>query len=148
MKKAPFNIFYIVNRMSHHATHSGYDQLLRYVDSTIVEPNVLRRVLARVPERVLANLRRTAGPWYNSRALKQELQNIPAFFFTAGRIYHFLYGEDSFHYSGYLNPRTSNKLVATYHMPPQKFLTITRGRRHLKTLDAAGCPRAQSGGAV
>lgn len=129
-------IQYIVNRMPHHSAHSGYDQLTKHINSRTMEPNTLYQMLDRLPERILANIRRTAGTWYNSQALKQELQNIPAFFFKSGRIYHFLYGEDSFHYSGYLNPRASNKIVATFHMPPQKFLAITQGRRHLKTLDA------------
>jgi glycosyltransferase involved in cell wall biosynthesis len=135
MKNEPA-VNYIFMRMAHHAGHAGYDRLLHYAGGSVLGPNRLHRLLDKVPERVLANLRRTAGAWYNSRALKQELQNIPAFLFKAGRIYHFLYGEDSFHYSGYFNPRRSNKLVATYHMPPQKFSDITRGRRHLKTLDA------------
>jgi len=136
MKQGAPTTRYIVNRMSHHAAHSGYDQLTHYIEGRVLGPNRLHRFFDRLPERILANIRRTAGTWYNSQALKQELQNIPAFFFKSGRIYHFLYGEDSFHYSGYLNPRASNKIVATFHMPPQKFLAITQGRRHLKTLDA------------
>jgi glycosyltransferase involved in cell wall biosynthesis len=42
-----------------------------------------------------------------------------------------------FHYSGYLNPRRSNKLVASFHYPPERFLHVTTGTRHLKKLDAA-----------
>ena len=130
-------IQYIVNRMPHHSAHSGYDQLTKHINSRIVEPNTLYQMLDRLPERILANIRRTAGTWYNSQALKQELQNIPAFFFKSGRIYHFLYGEDSFHYTGYLNPRRSNKMVATFHMPPDKFREIMSSTRHLAALDAA-----------
>jgi glycosyltransferase involved in cell wall biosynthesis len=137
MKQAAPAIRYIVNRVSHHATHSGYDQLTRYIESRVVQPNRFRRVLDRLPEWVLANLRRTAGNWYNSTALKMELQQIPDFLYASGQVFHFLYGEDSFHYAGYLNPRKGNKIVASFHMPPEKFLNITRGRRHLKTLDAA-----------
>jgi hypothetical protein len=137
MKQAAPAIRYIVNRVSHHATHSGYDQLTRYIESRVVQPNRFRRVLDQLPEWVLANLRRTAGNWYNSTALKMELQQIPDFLYASGQVFHFLYGEDSFHYAGYLNPRKGNKIVASFHMPPEKFLNITRGRRHLKTLDAA-----------
>ena len=135
-KKQP-HINYIYTRMSHHSAHSGYDQLIQYIESRVIEPNMLHRLLDRLPERILANIRRTAGTWYNSQALKQELQNIPAFFFKSGHIYHFLYGEDSFHYAGYLNPKRSNKMVATFHMPPDKFREIMSGTRHLATLDAA-----------
>jgi glycosyltransferase involved in cell wall biosynthesis len=123
--------------MSHHSAHSGYDQLIQQIASRVIEPYMLHRLLDQVPERILANIRRTAGTWYNSQALKQELQNVPAFLFKSGHIYHFLYGEDSFHYSGYLNPRRSNKMVATFHMPPDKFREIMSGTRHLATLDAA-----------
>ena len=135
-KKQPY-INYIYTRMSHHSAHSGYDQLIQHIDSRVIEPNMLHRVLDWLPERILANIRRTAGTWYNSQALKQELQNIPALVFKSGRIYHFLYGEDSFHYSGYLNLNRSNKMVATFHMPPDKFREIISGTRHLATLDAA-----------
>jgi len=137
MKQGAPTTRYIVNRMFHHAAHSGYDQLTHYIEGRVLGPNRLHRFFDRLPERILANIRRTAGTWYNSQALKQELQNIPAFFFKSGRIYHFLYGEDSFHYSGYLNPRRSNKMVATFHMPPDKFREIMSGTRHLATLDAA-----------
>jgi len=81
-------------------------------------------------------VRRSAGHWYNSSALKQELQSIPDFFLKSNRIYHFLYGEDTYHYSSYLNPRKSNRFVASYHTPPEKFLHINRGSRHLRALDA------------
>jgi glycosyltransferase involved in cell wall biosynthesis len=127
---------YICTRIAHHTEHSGYDQITKYIPGRQVNPNILYRILNFLPERVLAQLRRTAGTWYNSHALCQELQNIPEFFFKKNQIYHFLYGEDSFHYSAYLNPRRSNKLVATYHCPPEKFYKINVGTRHLKQLDA------------
>ena len=129
-------IQYIFTRMGHHSDHSGYDQIINYIPSTVQAPNFVHRLLSLCPERVLAHIRSSAGEWYNSYALKQELQNIPDFFLASPGIYHFLYGEDTFHYSGYLNPRKSNMLVATYHNPPEKFLKINRGTRHLKTLDA------------
>jgi len=129
-------IRFIFNRVPHHSDHSGYDQLSKYMPGRRVVTNALHGLLDCVPERVLAQLRRSAGPWYNSGALKQELQNIPDFFLQSHRMYHFLYGEDTFHYSAYLNPRKSNKFVATYHHPPEKFLKINRGLRHLRTLDA------------
>ena len=127
---------FIATRMGHHSDHAGYDQLTRYIPGTTVRPNRVRGMLDLVPERVLAQVRRSAGSWYNSAALKRELQNVPDFVFSSRRVYHFLYGEDTFHYSGYLNPRHSNKLVATYHSPPEKFLNINRGSRHLQRLDA------------
>jgi glycosyltransferase involved in cell wall biosynthesis len=137
MKKKEVKINYIFTRMAHHSLHSGYDQLVKYIDdSRVVEPNYLHRFLSLLPERVLAQLRRTAGSWYNSHALKKELQNIFDFIFKSNRIYHFLYGEDGFHYSGYLNQRKTNKIIATFHMPPAKFLKITEGTQHLKKLDA------------
>ncbi|MBN2106689.1 MAG: glycosyltransferase family 4 protein [Deltaproteobacteria bacterium] len=130
-------IHYIYERMAHHATHSGYDRIVGYIDGDCVGHNALYRILGMCPERVLARLRRTAGTWYNSYALRQELQNIPAFIFSGNQTFHFLYGDDAYHYSGYFNPRRSNKLVATFHNPPDKFLNITPATRHLKTLDAA-----------
>ncbi len=133
----PPNIHYIFSRMGHHSAHSGYDQLVNYIDSTVVVPNMMYRFLDVLPERILAHIRRSAGAWYNSFALKQELQNIFAFILRSGSIFHFLYGEDGYHYAGYLNPKKTNKIVASFHMPPEKFLRITESIRHLKKLDAA-----------
>ncbi len=129
-------IQYIFTRMEHHSEHSGYDQITKYIPGRYVGPNTLHRILNAVPERVLAHVRRSAGHWYNSSALKQELQNIPDFFLKSNKIYHFLYGEDTYHYSCYLNPKKSNRFVASYHTPPEKFLQINRGSRHLRALDA------------
>jgi glycosyltransferase involved in cell wall biosynthesis len=129
-------IYHLTKRMSHHSLHSGYDQLSKHMDCRIVMPNFYHRILDCCPERVLAQIRRSAGSWYNSDNLKDELQNIPDFFLKSNRIYHFLYGDDLFHYSGYLNPRRSNRLIATFHLPSEKFLRVTPTTQHLKKLAA------------
>jgi len=131
-------INYILKRMPHHSQHSGYDQLVKYINCRIIKPNLLYRILDCCPDKILTLLSITAGySWYNPTSFKQELQNIPDFIFNRNRIYHFLYGDDIFHYSGYLNPKRSNKLVASFHLPPEKFLQVTPRTRHLKKLDAA-----------
>ena len=130
------DIHYIYDRIAHHSAHSGYDQLVMHVNSNIVKRNMIYSLLNILPERILAQLRRTAGPWYNSMALKKELQMIPHYLFASNRIYHFLYGDDIFHYSGYLNFRKSNKIVVTYHYPPEKFDSVVPNKNHLKKIDA------------
>jgi len=130
-------INYILKRMSHHSQHSGYDQLVKHINCRIIKPNLIYRILDCFPDKLLTILSITAGySWYNPTSFKLELQNIPDFIFNRNRIYHFLYGDDIFHYSGYFNPRKSNKLVASFHYPPEKFITVTQGARHLKKLDA------------
>lgn len=122
--------------MSHHSQHSGYDQLASYIECRVVEPDSFYRFLDCCPERILAQLRRTAGSWYNSLALKKELQLIPHYIFKSNQVYHFLYGEDSYHYSGYFNFRKNNKIVVTYHHPPEKYDRIIPNKDHLKKIDA------------
>lgn len=129
-------IHYIYDRIAHHSVYSGYDQLVKYISSNRVNKNFIYSLLDILPERILAQLRRTAGSWYNSLALKKELQMIPDYIFKSNRIYHYLYGEDSFHYSGYWNLRKDNKIVVTYHNPPRKFDRIIPDKRHLKKIDA------------
>ena len=129
-------IHYIYNRITHHSYHSGYDQIVKHIKSNRVEDNVLHSILNILPERFLAHLRKTAGPWYNSQALKKELQIIPNYIIRSNRIYHFLYGEDSYHYSGYFNLRKSNKNVVTFHHPSKKFDCIMPNKKHLKKIDA------------
>jgi len=130
-------INYLLKRIPHHSQHAGYDLLSKHIRCRIVEQNLVYRILNYCPERILAQLRKSAGSYYGSKDLKNELQNIPDFIFRSNSIYHFLYGDDLFHYSGYLNPRKSNKLVATFHLPPEKFLKVTPSTQHLKKLDAA-----------
>ena len=127
---------YIYQRVSHHSNHSGYDQLIKYVLSNRIARNSIFSLLDLLPERILAQIRRNAGEWYNSNALKWELQNIFSYLFKTNTIFHFLYGEDSFHYSGYFNFRKSNKIVVTYHHPPEKFDRIIPNKNHLKKIDA------------
>lgn len=128
-------ITYIYTRMSHHSPHSGYDRITGYIPSKIQRPNMIHALTGLLPERVLGRLRKSAGPWYNSAAFRQEVQAAARLFFSKNSLCHFLYGEDAFHYTGYCTAGSSNRLVATYHMPPEKFFAIHQGTRHLRTLD-------------
>lgn len=129
-------INYIYQRIAHHSDHSGYDQLIKYVPSHTIAKNSIFSLLDFIPERMLAQVRRSAGEWYNSNALKWELQNIVYYWMKKNQVFHFLYGEDSFRYSGYLNLKKSNKIVVTYHNPPQKFDRIVPNKNHLTSIDA------------
>ena len=132
---AAITITYIYTRMSHHSPHSGYDRITGYIPSRIQRPNLIHTLLGLLPERVLGRLRRSAGPWYNSTALKQEVQAAAGLLFAKNSLCHFLYGEDVFHYTGSFAAGRSNRLVATYHMPPEKFCAVTQGTQHFRTLD-------------
>ena len=122
--------------MAHHSPHAGYDRIAAYVPSTLQVPNGLYRLLSHMPERLLAQIRKSAGAWYNSTALLQEVQAAFHMLVRHSTIYHFLYGEDGFHYAGYWKIRSSNCIVATFHMPPEKFRMIMPKTYHLKRLDA------------
>ncbi|MCX8043090.1 MAG: glycosyltransferase [Desulfobacterota bacterium] len=122
--------------MRHHAPHAGYDRLADYIPSILQRPNTFYRLLQYIPERILARIRARAGSWYNSKALRQEMQAAFHMLCHTGSIYHFLYGEDGFHYAGYWNIRRTHRIIATYHMPPEKFSAITGNTEHIHTLDA------------
>jgi glycosyltransferase involved in cell wall biosynthesis len=130
-------INHITKKMAHHSLHSGYDQLSKHIECRIIEPNFIHHALDYCPGRILAQFRRSAGNYYGDNAFKRELQNIPNLLFRTNRIYHFLYGDDHFHYSGYLNPRKTNKIIATFHYPPKRFRQLIPITNYLKTLDAA-----------
>ena len=130
------DIHYIYDRIVHHADHSGYDQLVKYIPSNKIAKNSLFSFFDLLPERLLAQIRKSEGEWYNSNALKWELQNIPHYLLKKTAVFHFLYGEDTFRYSGYLNLRKSNKIVVTYHNPPPKIDRIISSKNHLNSIDA------------
>jgi glycosyltransferase involved in cell wall biosynthesis len=53
-------------------------------------------------------------------------------------IYHFLYGETTYHHAAYWNFR-SHRLVASFHWPPNTFREVVAVDDHLKRLTAAVC---------
>jgi glycosyltransferase involved in cell wall biosynthesis len=123
----------------HHGGHAGYQMLARYVaDQHIHELNLARRLLKFIPDNWLFRFRPFHPNWYNRRAFDLEVQAAAQMVAGSRTVFHFLYGEHSFRWSGKVNRWAGhrNRIIATYHQLPEFFERRRRQYSHLRDLDA------------
>lgn len=137
----PLNLRYVFYRYSHHSPHSGYARTAEY-GQKLLGAEVIQ-VSKPLPKAILRNRiywKLAEGtPGYTREAVAAELTVARRLLRERNAIYHFLYGESTYHYAGLLNNRRGNKIVATFHGPPvgiQKRVLIDW---HLKKLSAVVC---------
>lgn len=112
----------IVIRAAHHAEHSGYDRIVDYLDNGVFQSDGFRKILDVVPERIYGFFLRNSN-WYLVPELKTEIEVFVNSVMRKGAIYHFLYGENTYRFTGRFNPR-KNQFVATFHLPPSRFYEL------------------------
>jgi glycosyltransferase involved in cell wall biosynthesis len=129
------NVHYVTYRQGHHSLHSGYDRITQYTDRIIEAESLPRglirdRIMWRIADGVIA---------YDRKALATELKTAGCMLKNRGGIYHILYGENTYHYLGFLNNLRRNRLVATFHLPPDPFRQVVRTDWHIRQLSAVVC---------
>ncbi len=138
MKQRFSNVSLIALRIQHHAAASGYDQLIENMGArsitTIAQLNLMQKILAKGMRGVIA---RSGSAWYHRNNFITEVNIIKHLLNNKGQIYHFLYGENSYRYTGvFKSIRQNNHLIATYHTPPTRFQQVVKNRKSLKRLDS------------
>jgi glycosyltransferase involved in cell wall biosynthesis len=132
---------FVVFRYGHHSPHSGYSRVAEY-GATHYNGEVIRvaKPLPRslIRERMLWRLAK-GTPGYDRAAMAAELKVAWQMLREPGYIYHFLYGETTYHYTGYLNNFRQNRLVATFHLPPAGIRKAVQVDWHLRQLSAVVC---------
>jgi len=129
------SIRYITYRQSHHSPHSGYDRLAQF-SGEIIQARPLSHGLVRnrlmwwIANGVIA---------YDRTALATEIKAAWHMLKDNRAIYHILYGENTYHYLGWLNNVKHNRLVATFHLPPGALREMVRIDWHLRRLSAIVC---------
>lgn len=125
-------------RMGHHAARSGYDRIIDYLSvdciSTANSTTWFRRAVSRA---LRSRIEKSASLWYQRANKMTELATVSAWMRSRNHIYHFLYGENSYRYTGCikkLSPR-NNKLIATFHTPSWRMREVVQKNDHLKSLD-------------
>jgi glycosyltransferase involved in cell wall biosynthesis len=68
-----------------------------------------------------------------------ELKTMRRMLGERNSIYHFLYGETTYHYAGKLNGKRNNHIVATFHLPPKGIREAIHINWHIKQLSAVVC---------
>ena len=125
-------------RMYEHAKASGYDRLVDFLGCPVIAPvrewTFTRRAVTRL---LRFALRRSGSTWYHRESLLTELHAAREWLKKRGQVFHFLYGENSYRYLGAMKPISRrNRIVCTYHTPPDIFRTLVQDRQHLRRLDA------------
>jgi glycosyltransferase involved in cell wall biosynthesis len=129
----------IAYRNQHHMAGSGYarmvDVLQGRIISTPTKLNVFQRALAKA---LLPLITRSGSRWYHRNQLLTELNAAYRWMCSGNQIFHFLYGENSYRYLGWLKKvRPGSLIVCTYHTPPEKFQSVVKNYSHLQHIDAA-----------
>lgn len=132
---------FVVYRYQHHSPHSGYSRLAEYgaahfgAETIRVDKPLSRRIIR---ERMLWRLA-DGTPGYDRAAMAAELKVAWNMLRERETIYHFLYGETTYHYAGRLNNTRDNRLVATFHQPPVGIRKAVQIDWHIRQLSAIVC---------
>lgn len=132
------NVNLIALRIQHHAAASGYDQLIDNMGAnsiaTAAELGVTQKILVKGMKKAIS---RSGSAWYHRKNFITEVGIIKRLLAGKDQIFHFLYGENSYRYSGlFKNIRKNNHLIASYHTPPTRFQEVVKHRDSLLRLDA------------
>ncbi|MBK8161644.1 MAG: glycosyltransferase family 4 protein [Gammaproteobacteria bacterium] len=132
-------IVLVSQRQGGHALASGYDRLQEYLDCRLIRPPARWNLAQRAAARVLRPVTRRSGSrWYHRPSLIGEIGAAREWLRGSGKVFHFLYGENSYRYLGLMKALAArNRIVCTYHTPPAKFSQVVTDRRHIERLDAA-----------
>jgi len=135
------NLRFVVFRYSHHSPHSGYSRTAEYgaklfnSETIRVEKPLSRNIIR---ERMLWKI--SAGtPGYDRTSMAVELKTMRRMLSEHDSVYHFLYGETTYHYAGLLNHKKNNHVVATFHLPPAGIREAVQIDWHIKKLSAVVC---------
>lgn len=137
----PFNIRFVVFRYGHHSPHSGYSRLaeygIKYFNGEVIRVSKpLPRSIIR--DRILWRLAK-GTPGYDRSSMAAELNVMWHALQEKGCIYHYLYGETTYHYAGKLNNYRHNHVMATFHLPPDGIREAVQINWHIKQLSAILC---------
>jgi glycosyltransferase involved in cell wall biosynthesis len=132
---------FVVFRYKHHSPHSGYSRLAEYgLKQYPAEVIPISKPLPKwlVRDRIYWQLAK-GTPGYTREAMAAELNVAKRIFREKGSIFHFLYGETTYHYTGRLNNHNGNRILATFHLPLEGFQKAWQIEGPLRQLSAAVC---------
>jgi glycosyltransferase involved in cell wall biosynthesis len=141
------NVTLVFNRIQHHAGHSGYDQLARYLTSRVPVRN-LEDYMSDISGYAWAYIAGSSSAWmseqadmdwYDTYSFSLEAAAVLKLLWGRQELYHVLYGENTYRYLGWLGRVArwkGTRLVSSYHQPPTTFAKVVRCTKALRKLDA------------
>lgn len=130
-------VFLIGLRYPHHARHSGYEMFGRYVGTALPPPVNFRWTQGTFGWPLnQAFCRMVRHPWYSLGAHLMEWSTLRHMIRSRDRVYHVLYGDSDLWMLRRANRLTGNRLVASFHQPPDLLRKLGPIERIAKHLDA------------
>ena len=108
----------IYNHIAHHAKHSGYDQLAKYVRGKPYRPGPVFHLAKRMRKKWIERLPYHGSKWYWGDAIPREVEICARVMVPRKTLYHFFYAENDLRFTGTWRRRSNNKIVGTFHQPP------------------------------
>lgn len=131
------NVNFVSFDMPQHARHSGYAQLVRYINGRQIDLKDNGSFLRFVPLRLKNKIVWDSGlVWFTKDRLATECYVILNMITKPRAIFHFPYAENSYRYSGWFSKIRGQKIIGTYHLPPSIFPDKIRHTEHIRRLDA------------
>ncbi len=126
----------IYNHIEHHAAHSGYDQLAKYVRAKAYVDGPLYRLTGMLGYRRLEAFPAYHTPWYSGWALRRELAICArSALLPARTLFHWFYAENDVRVCSQWRWRWNNKFVASFHQPPEYLDGHVADKSYIRGLD-------------
>lgn len=126
----------IYNHIEHHAAHSGYDQLAKYVRARPYVDGPLYKLTAKLGYKRLEAFPAYHTPWYSGWALRREIAICArAALFPARTLFHWFYAENDVRVCSQWRWRWNNRFVASFHQPPEYLDGHVADKTYIRGLD-------------
>jgi len=127
----------IYNHIEHHAARSGYDQLAKYVNGQPYATGPLFWLAEKLPKSFLEKFSAYHTPWYWGVAMPREFEICGRVLLPRKSLYHFFYAENDLRLSSIWPLRLNNKIVASFHQPPEYLEHHVEDKAYIRGLSAA-----------
>jgi glycosyltransferase involved in cell wall biosynthesis len=126
----------IYNHIAHHAAHSGYDQLAKYVCARPYRDGLLYKLTGRVRHARLEGIPAYHTPWYSGWALRREIAICARTALLPARtLFHWFYAENDVRVCARWRWRWNNRFVASFHQPPEFLDGHVADKSYIRGLD-------------
>jgi glycosyltransferase involved in cell wall biosynthesis len=133
-------VFFVGQRYSHHARHSGYEGFSRYVGTLLKSPVNFRWISAQWGWGLNTLISQvTRHPMYSLGAFLTEVTTLLRMFRRRNCLYHLLYGDSDLWLLGLLSwvcHLTGNRLVASFHEPSDCLRSLGIIEKVVRGIDA------------
>lgn len=132
------NPILIHHRSSHHASYSGYDQLVKYIDGYSISGSQ-KFLPYTIAKRIGSNINQNKGI-YNSSSVYKDIRLFGKLFLSQNKtkVVHYFNAERDIRGINLVKPLFKNlKVCASFHKPPEVLLQEVSNNKVLKTLDGA-----------